>query len=178
MMRSKFVVRAALTVGYFFWGDGVGVAVAEVFVLTDVPAPTAGNGFPVSIDFVGDAVAVARSVVTPPTDCGEIFLGVDFGGATCGGEDIPPETLSRGARRGTTLSTHALYFLSHSCLQAARSNRPFETAEPTPSQLSSHACQALEQSARAAFCWGEILSAKLNETGIIKIAIRARPIAI
>lgn len=42
--------------------------------------------------FVDDAVAVvATSELTPPTDCGEIFRGVDFGGAT-GCDDTDPET--------------------------------------------------------------------------------------
>jgi len=67
-------------------------------------------------DLVGDGVAGAFSVLTAPTACGEIFLGVGFGGATCGCWACPGSIVVADRRTEKTqvryvslqLSSHAI----------------------------------------------------------------------
>ena len=64
--------------------------------------PSVRAGVGVAADFCGEIVDVAFVWLTPPTRSGEIFRGVDLGGATDGGEAAPRKS-PFGARRAITL---------------------------------------------------------------------------
>ena len=103
----------------FLRGSGVGDLRAVIVVeLEDWPSLVVEiDGLPRSIGFLGSGVAVApaRSVLTSPTFCGEIFRGVGFGGATdgCG---LRTDGSLFGARRVIEL-IQTLYFAAQSCMQ-------------------------------------------------------------